>query len=58
VFVCGLIEVRFKVKEVFVCCSVASVVRDTHGLVESTDQIAVENECVTPAVRDQGDCID
>jgi hypothetical protein len=33
VCVCGLSEVRFKVKEVFVCCSVASVVRDTHGLV-------------------------
>jgi hypothetical protein len=58
VFVCGLSEVRFKVKEVFVCCSVASIVRDTGGLVWSTDQIAVENECVTSAVRDQGDWID
>ena len=32
-FVCGLSEVHFEVKDVFVCCSVASVVRDTHGLV-------------------------
>jgi len=33
VFVCALSEVSFKVKEVFVCCSVASIVRDTGGLV-------------------------
>jgi hypothetical protein len=48
----------FKVKEVFVCSSVASVVLDTHGLVCSTDQIVIENECVTSAVWDQGRCID
>jgi hypothetical protein len=33
VCVCVISVICFKVKEVFICCSVAPVVRDTHGIV-------------------------